>query len=494
MIKPAFSVKIALLAVALLYLFSLWHREPDVDDAWIGEHAYWLAEKGYVKSELMHGITNQHVRNIVHHKLFNLNGALFITLFGFSLWTLKSVSLMWLVIFAVIFFITIRRKEGSPAAWFAMLLMAVNAFIFQYSFVYRPEIMVMTLGFSSWLFLDQYLNKKNLLALIFSGLFAGLAAATHLNGLIFIIAGGLLLLWNRKLFPAIIFGLSVLPSLTIYFFDFTREFGFSYWLYQLNDAPALHKSSILPHSLSFFGKIFREHMRFFHSPAEISQSLLLLFCLVIGYPFLKQKRDLLRYFMLLVISLSLVAVHTTSKYMLMYMPFIIYIITITIGHIESGRKTDHKLLKGIRAGTAWPWAVALLVIYFSIGMIRNIQISTRKFDPGKHAELSNKYIGTQQDTVRVIAPMEFIFNEIEDFERIQGDLSFADMQKAGHDLYGKSFLKLADSLGIHYLLLSDHYLEKFGLNDFTATDFRSAGFTVAGKEENMQIIRNEEPQ
>ena len=204
MIKTVILVKLALLAVALLYLYSLWHREPDVDDAWIGEHAYWLAEKGYVKSELMHGITNQQERNIVHHKLFTLNGALFITLFGFSLWTLKSVSLMWLVIFTIVFFITIRRKEGSPAAWFAMLLMAVNAFIFQYSFVYRPEIMVMTLGFISWLLLDQYLQNRSSPALIFSGLFAGLAAAAHLNGLIFIMAGGLLLVWNRKLFPAII--------------------------------------------------------------------------------------------------------------------------------------------------------------------------------------------------------------------------------------------------------------------------------------------------
>ncbi|MCO5256624.1 MAG: glycosyltransferase family 39 protein [Lentimicrobium sp.] len=493
MIKPAVSVKIALIAVALLYLYSLWHREPDVDDAWIGEHAYWLVEKGYVKSELMHGITNQHVRNIVHHKLFTLNGALFIVLFGFSLWTLKSVSLMWLMIFSIIFFITIRRKEGSPAAWFAMLLMAVNAFIFQYSFVYRPEIMVMTLGFISWLFLDQYLQNKKIYTLIFSGIFAGLAASAHLNGLIFIMAGGLLLLWNRKLLPAIIFGLSVLPSLMIYFFDFTREYGFSYWLYQLNDAPALHKSSILPHSLSFFGKIFREHMRFFHSPAEISQSLLLLFCLILGYPFLKQKKALLRYFLLLVISLSLVAVHTTSKYMLMYMPFILYIITITFVHIYNGRKTEQKLLRGIQVKKAWPWAVALLFIYFSIGMIRNIQISTRKFDPGKHAELSNKYIDARQDTVRVIAPMDFIFNEIEHFGRIQGDLSFADMQKAGHDLHGKSFLKMADSLGIHYLLLSDHYLEKFGLDGFTVADFRSAGFTIAGKEENLQIIKNEEP-
>jgi len=493
MIKPAVSVKIALLAVALLYLYSLWHREPDVDDAWIGEHAYWLVEKGYVKSELMHGITNQQVRNIVHHKLFNLNGALFITLFGFSLWTLKSVSLMWLVIFAAVFFFTIRRKEGSPAAWFAMLLMAVNAFIFQYSFVYRPEIMVMTLGFVSWLLLDHYLQNRSSPALIFSGLFAGLAAAAHLNGLIFIMAGGLLLVWNRKLFPAIIFGLSVLPSLSVYFFDFSREYGFSYWLYQLNDAPALHKSSILPHSLSFFGKIFREHMRFFHSPAEISQSLLLLFCLVLGYPFLKQKKDLLRYFMILVISLSMVAVHTTSKYMLMYMPFIIYIITITFSHIFNEREKDLKLLRGIKAGTACPWAVALLMIYFSIGLIRNVQISVRKFDPEMYAGLTEKYMGTRQDTVRVIAPMEFIFNEIDDFERIQGDLSFADMQKAGHDLYGKSFLKMADSLGIHYLLLSDHYLEKFGLNGFTAADFRSVGFTVSGREENLQIIKNEEP-
>lgn len=80
-------VKLLVVVNLLLYVYSLWQRQPDVDDAWIGEHAYWLVKNGFVKSDLMYGITSQEIRQIVHHKLFTLNGALFVKTFGFSLLT-----------------------------------------------------------------------------------------------------------------------------------------------------------------------------------------------------------------------------------------------------------------------------------------------------------------------------------------------------------------------------------------------------------------------
>ncbi|NTW26573.1 MAG: hypothetical protein HGA37_17885, partial [Lentimicrobium sp.] len=150
-----FPIKILIVLTLLLFAYSLWQRTPDIDDAWIGEHAYWMSQNGFVKSELMHGITGQETRHIVHHKIFTLNGALFIKLFGFSLQTLKSVSLLWLGIFLFIFIGYIKRILGSKSAWFAFLLTILNALIFQYSFVFRPEIMVMTLGFVSYLFLEK---------------------------------------------------------------------------------------------------------------------------------------------------------------------------------------------------------------------------------------------------------------------------------------------------------------------------------------------------
>ena len=74
-----FSKKILIPSLFLftaVFLYSLWERIPDIDDAWIGEYAYWFAKDGYVHSELMRGINMQETNFVVHHKLFNLNGAI----------------------------------------------------------------------------------------------------------------------------------------------------------------------------------------------------------------------------------------------------------------------------------------------------------------------------------------------------------------------------------------------------------------------------------
>ncbi len=55
--NPVKTIKILLILIGLLFVFSLWNRMPDIDDAWIGEHAYWLSRNGYVKSDLMYGVT-----------------------------------------------------------------------------------------------------------------------------------------------------------------------------------------------------------------------------------------------------------------------------------------------------------------------------------------------------------------------------------------------------------------------------------------------------
>ena len=69
--------------IGLLLILSLYQRSPHVDDAWIGEHAYWLSETGIAKSELMRGATMQEQQLVVHHKFLVYQGAAFIKIFGF---------------------------------------------------------------------------------------------------------------------------------------------------------------------------------------------------------------------------------------------------------------------------------------------------------------------------------------------------------------------------------------------------------------------------
>jgi len=476
----------------MLFAFSLWQRSPDVDDAWIGEHAYWMAHNGYVKSELMHGITSQEIRHIVHHKVFTLNGALFIKIFGFSLQTLKSVSLLWLGIFLFIFITYIKRILGSDAAWFAFLLTIVNALVFQYSFVFRPEIMVMTLGFVSYLFLEKGINNGNKYKyLIISGLFAGLAAATHLNGLIFMAAGSVLLLWKRDLKGSLIFAFATIPAFAIYFYDFTAQYGISYWLYQVNDSPALHKSTILPSSFSFLGKMLNEHLRFFHSPKEISFSLLFLFMLIVNFRNLKSEDNSLKYLLLLVIFLSLLAVHSTSKYILLYLPYIMLIVIRSLFYFYKNRLSPVPLRLRITTKSAYTISIVLMSLFLITNMAWNIQIALKKTDPQKNRMLAEKHMGIQTKHLNILAPMTFIFNEIENFNRIQSDLSITEMTKGGRSFKGLDFLRFADSLDLDYLIITDDYRRKFGLDSMKTKELLNSGYMISGKEAGITLFRKE---
>ena len=92
-------VQAGLFVLASLALASLFRRSVYIDDAWLGERAWWLAREGAVRSELFRAVLDYGERMFVFHKLFALSGAAFIKLFGWSLYTLKSVSLVSFVVF-----------------------------------------------------------------------------------------------------------------------------------------------------------------------------------------------------------------------------------------------------------------------------------------------------------------------------------------------------------------------------------------------------------
>lgn len=481
-------VKPALLFLLLLFMFSLWQRVPDIDDAWIGEHAYWQAEKGYVKSELMHGITGQEVRHIVHHKFFTLNGLVFIKVFGFSLYTIKSVSLVWAIFFLVLFFFYIRKKMDEKTAWFAILLLVINAFIFQYSFVYRPELVAMTLGFISFIFTERYLNNNKEWYLLIAGFTAGLAAATHLNGLIFIGAGSLTLLWQRKPFAAILIVIASIPGLAVYFYDFSAQYNVSYWVYQVSDSPALHKSPVMPSSVAYLLKILREHLRFLHSPKEIVMTLLLVFCIVMNYKDLKNKTIYLQYLLLLVLLLSLISVHSTSKYLLLYLPVIMLIILRSMKNILVNKDFEPRF--NININNQRRVLGMILIMYLGIHLTYNILISVNKYDPVDNARLTEKYFSKQTEKLNILAPMEFVFNEIPKYGRIQSDLSISEMQKF-QSISGPVFFDMADSLHINAMILSDEYIGKFGLTGMDRKNYSAEGFRLLGKERGYTYLLRE---
>lgn len=490
-------IKLLLLAVFLLFVYSLIDRIPDIDDAWIGEPAYWQYKLGFAKSELMNGITFQNIRVLTHHKLLTLQGVFLIKLFGYSLVTFKLLSLFYLCGFFILFYAYTYKKLFSPLEfWFSILLFISNALIFQYSFVFRPEIPLMALGYISYMFLEKVLNNQrtNYSFVVISGLFAGLCVSTHLNGIIFPVAGLLLLLWNKKYLQSIVFGFSTLPTILIYFYDFTSKFNFSFWLYQLNKTPAYDRISESPILVQYLMRILNEQMRFFHGPIEISFSILFILVFAIAFKKLKQHRNLMRYLFLLVLFTALVSIHLTSKYMMPYIPYIIMLTILSVRNIFARNNEDKSVFQFIDYKKVKILVFILVILYLGVNNYYNFQLSKEKWNVKENSNIVQTYIKENTNNCSIVAPMTFIFNEITRFKSIQSELAYTEMQKSEKALVGKAFLIRTKFYNIDYIILSEEFIRKLKMDIISDAEIAACNFQVLSKSNTLMILKRCKPE
>ena len=462
----------------LLLIISLPDRMPHIDDAWLGEHSYWLLKDGEVKTKLMTGIAGGDERLILHHKLFTIQGAAVIALFGFSLTALKSISLLYLL-FLVFGLFLIRKNKlwftSSESFWIALLILLANPLVFEFSFVFRPEIMLAFLGFlSGYLIIwkkDQKITKHE--ALI-SGLIAGLAFSTHLNASIYIAAGFLFLLLKKEWINAVVFALGSILTSLIYFYDFQSFNDFNLWIHQLTFIPSGNSKSGIFYTL--FMSVVDEQRRFFHSPKEISFTLLAFFSIIFSWKNIKgQQRDLLIYLVLLMLAMSVLALNKTSKYLIMIMPFVISL-------VGNGIWTTLQVKSKFQTPIIW----IFLGIYLITSLIYSMDQSRKKYDPNINSKITEVYAGTTSNEIRVLAPMEFIFNEIGKYDRIIGLMSFHERQKLEPDLKGKNFLLKANEEHIQLMLIPEYYQNKLALGSFSLND-TVAGFRLVENNQHLMI-------
>lgn len=401
---------LALIGLALL-LASTYHRAIHTDDAWIGEFVYWANRDGYVHSELFRGLLHSEIYQEVYHKLFVWQSVLAVKWFGWSVYVLKSISLLYLfgvlgLSWYYLRYLPVVARQQAVSLYFALLL--TSSLVVEYSFLFRPELMLMFLGLCSWLALRRALLDGAVGAAAAAGVLAGLAALTHLNGLIFIMAGGLLLLWRRRWVGAVMFGLVAAVVCAGYGIDMLRHHSWQLFMQQMFMHPAIDNGS---HGIG--GRILyllNEHQRFFHSPKEIVLTLLLLLAAYILYrqrPHTLELSNLLIYTVLLVISLDLIVQGKTSKYLLLYMPYVLLLIVVAFDQLtQLPNPRLHLLARG------------LLGLYVVVNLVYIVMLFPgNTAQQAENQELAQKlqpYWGK-----RIIAPLNFIFPSINHFQ-IQG--------------------------------------------------------------------------
>ncbi|MGB5927418.1 MAG: hypothetical protein WBH03_04550 [Cyclobacteriaceae bacterium] len=402
MLKPTINHTRFILSFFLLaFMISLYDRAPDNDEAILAEHSYWLVEDGVPKG-VMYGCmgVGWEDRLYVYHRLFVLTGAALIKTFGLSLFALRLFMLGIIGAFCL----TLRSywrdhfpAENPTGLILSLTLVFSYALFITFGYMWRPEVMVMTFGFLVYYFLQRYLSGHSLKYIVPAGLFAGMAALTHLNGVIFIGAGGLLLLLHKRWGHAVLFGTIGGLVTLLYFWDIGSMEEFEALRWQFANDPVLEKREFEWYAPAV--KALNDHKRYFHKPREAAFSVLLMVALIVGAKNLwKRHRDLIIYGGSAGLALGAISHGHTSKYGLLIMPYMLLLI------VHSYLGLQDKKKKGLLTGVFVLYALVQLVY---TGKLISSQVNL----PDRNSMIAAQI----PEGSTVYGPATFFYNEVENY-------------------------------------------------------------------------------
>lgn len=479
-------VRILFALLVFLFVYSLFGRKLHVDDAWLGEHAWYQSKLGYVKSELMSGVTRQEERVLIHHKLLTLSGSLAIGAAGFSAPVLKSVSLIYFLMFiGLSYWYLVRRRAWLNKDEYLVFLLLLSAcpLVFDLAFVFRPEIPMMFFGFLGFIFLYESVTAEKHAAwlAVGAGAAAGLCFDFHLNGLIFVASGFILLLLRKRYgsLPAFIAGCILTGGL--YFYDFNGSYGLSFWFSQIEGSP-FHAARTAGYFnwKTIFLSLFTEHLRFFHSAVESSFSLMALVIIAAGWRSLRKMPVLASYTLLLIAFLAVLSLYKTSKYMVVYLPFIMMMIVLILKDRSFLRTEGKRLFIHVLP-------LCFILLYLGIAVWFDVSLSRKKFTSSEHHAITENYFRHRSKQKRIVAPMEFVFDEIGNYRGIQSLLLYSERLKTDSSYYGSGLLAHMRANGIDAACIDREGIRSFGLQSFREGAVVE-GYRVAGIESGWLVL------
>lgn len=418
------------------FIYSLFHRPIVLDDAWFAEQAYWFAKDGYVHTNLFEGFPLYNNQMLVYHKLHVWQGAAAYMLFGWSAYVFKAIPLPYLLIFLVLVYYFLKKiapKEFRKLIFLIFLtLLFINHLVFQQSFEYRPEIMMMCTGFISYIFLQHALLKNNRKYALLSGFMAGITALFHINGLIFILSGGVFLLVKKEYKFVFWFGLGAILGFLPYFYELSSLQKLQHYLYALRNSPAVSDED-----RSMFGwlkKLVFEYKRFTHHVYEFTYLLIFIITTSVNWKNIKnnsQLWDLLIYTLLLTVFMAMLTTGSKTSYLLYSMPYVLILVAINFAQTLQNKKLA-------------PIFIAITMVYFITNLdrdngARSYGVPSR---PEFYAHIVDKYHIKPGESI--FAPMSFIFNEIGKVRiqsfmayllKYQNDISQLTLKNVFEDIY-----------------------------------------------------------
>jgi len=467
-----------LILSAIIFMASLYHRQITFDDAFFAEQAYWVNKDGYVRSELFSTFKDWGERQYIYLKLHVWQTALVAQVFGWSAYFFKMIPLAYFCLFVYLSHYYFRRYLASAnitTFYLFLILLLINTYIVHFSFENRPEIAQMCLGFLSFLAIRHGIQVNKALFLFLAGMLAGTTVLLHFNGLVFISAGAGLIIYLRQTRTLFLFLLGAAIIAPVYWYEMFSNHAVGTALDQLRNYPSLAKGHFSLKNLVL--KFLFAPQRYFQHLFDASYTLLFILTLYFNRHSIKENKEvkiLLVYFVLAELTLALIGPDAKAIYMVIYMPYVLFIIAI-YNHSLFQKPLNRTMLVAFSF-------YAITQLGHVMGMIgdRNSEIIQQ------HAQIFNKY--HIRSTDKIFAPSLFVFNEI-GHAKITASENLLSGRKLsiGINTDSKDVLKYADKHGYQYLILM-----KGCLPDLTETDLivnrAYSGYELVGRDYGYYIL------
>ncbi len=395
--------RIILALCTLVFFISLIHRDIQTDENWLGEQSYWFLQEGQVKLKSIPFILNWSEEFLVYHKGIIWIGAVTILVFGWSVYSLKIITLVFFLV-SVYIILLLLRKYDTAVRFMALLLLITVPLMFLRSFEFRPEVFVMSFGLASYFFISKYFQFQSVKFLILSATLAALAFLCHLNGVIFCVSGFLILVFRSQFKNALVFGIICAPIASVYFWPLIYYNNLGEWWNNLRNWPSHSFSSQVDQGVwGFILKLITEHKRFFWGPEVIGISVLFLLSLITRLKYLWKNHSLIvLYLTINIVALALLGSHKASRYLVYHLPFMAVIISLALTSINKGKNLLVKYV--FSAAILLELSFFFFQAYDTFEKKRNHSLIHRELS--EHIEKNSS----------VIAPWNFIYNEIDNYD------------------------------------------------------------------------------
>ncbi|UII34757.1 glycosyltransferase family 39 protein [Fulvivirga ulvae] len=436
--------------LAILYLISLYHRYLQQDEPWFGEQAYWLVKEGNVKLKSMPGVFNWTSNMLIFHKLFVWVGALLILLFGWNVYVFKTF--IFILFLSCIYFIYrfvqhYLQKSNQSVLLILLLFLAIPELIHR-SFMFRPEVMVMTLGFLSFVFLYKSFDNKKVSFYALGGLFSGLAFLTHLNAVVFPIAGFLFLLFFRQWKGLIAYSIITALVCSIYSIGLWSIDNIETYRYQMQHWPTHQdtfgekiEGGILGVIWNNILRLLNEHKRYFWDQDVWGISGLFILTLIVGFRQLRQQYyRLLAYTITLIITIGVFTSGHSPRYLVYLMPFMVMVIGLVIYQLHDSKRGFAKVI--------------IMLAFIAHLVFAGLAFATIFKKNNDFVASHEQILAKIESGSMILAPWEFIYNGIDDY-KIHSFKTYEyieDQEK--RKLLQEEVMMMASDFGMEYIIIS----------------------------------------